>query len=165
MNNHVPDPVPMLHTLALKAGEQAVINGALVTAKSDCGFEICHSAAVFTGRRISATRAREPHIELYLSLSQVAHSELRFADARLRLFGLLSQIILEDDAPEIAEEIRKCTLALIGGKRAEAKRSAGAIAASQITQVLNPRAKTACAADRTAPMSAQVPGHGWKEAS
>ncbi len=130
MDNH--DSSPKRHSCALKAGEQAVINGALVTALGDCKFEVCTSASVFTGRKLSAGRVREPHMELYLSLIQIAGEAARFEEERLRLFGLLSQIVLEDASPEAAAQTRRCMLAMLGGELDEATQSAELLAASQL---------------------------------
>ena len=121
-------------SFALKSGDQIAINGALVTASGDCTLEICPSAAVFTSEGLLAAKVRDPHIELYLALIQVADDPAQFARERLRLFALLSQIMVEDCSAETEIEVRRCTAAMLAGKPRDAVQSAGALAASQMDQ-------------------------------
>lgn len=157
-----PPPSP---SCSLKAGEQVVINGALVTVQSDCTLSVCPSASVFTGRALSAGRVNDPHIELYLSLSQVADNEERFSEERLRLFGLLSQIALENREAEVEDELRRCTLALLGGKRIDALLSAGALAASQTMESEDVRPEPLRPSRKPAEPIACAAWDGWREAS
>ena len=112
-----------------------MINGALVTAKSDCTLEVCSGAYLFTGRGLSAGLVRNPHQELYFSLTEVADSAERFAQGRLRLFALLSQVVLQDQNRETQEECSRCAAAMLMGDCERAAISAAQLASMRLHKV------------------------------
>lgn len=123
---------PALQQCALAAGAQVVINGALVTAKSDCTLEVCPGAYLFTGRGLSAGLVRNPHQELYFSLTEVADSAEQFEQERLRLFALLSQVVLQDRDRETQEECSRCAAAMLMGDCERAAISAAQLASMRL---------------------------------
>lgn len=126
---------PALQQCALAAGAQAVINGALVTAKSDCALEVYPGAYIFTGRSLSAGSVRNPHQELYFSLTEVADSAEEFAKERLRLFALLSQVVLQDGDRETQEECSRCAAAMLVDDRESAAKCAAQLASMRLDTV------------------------------
>lgn len=122
----------LLHNHALAKGEQLVVNGALLEAECDCAIAVAQGAYVFTGRRLSSARVREPHAELYFSLIQLADTPERFAPERVRLFALLSQIVIEDSAEHIQDEAHRCSMAMLAGDLEAATLCAKQLAAAAL---------------------------------
>ena len=148
---------PALQQCALAAGAQAVINGALVTAKSDCTFEVCTGAYLFTGRGLSASLVRNPHQELYFSLTEVANSAERFAQERLRLFELLSQVVLQDRDRETREECSRCAAAMLMGDRARAAMIAAQLASMRLGSADDAADADQCKVDAQTPLASKLP--------
>lgn len=124
-------PVQIVH---LAAGAQAVINGALVTAKGDCEIEVGSGAVVFTGRALWRERdaARNPSEELYFSLLEASAEPGRFAAERYRLFRLLSQVVARERTHEAQRECTFCASALLAGNAEDATKSAGRLASARL---------------------------------
>ena len=125
---------PSPHIVQLTSGAQAVINGALVTAKGDCTLEVGAGAYVLTGRALWPTRSaiQNPADELYFSLLDCSADEERFAAERFRLFGLLGEVVAHDRSYECQRECAQCAAALMAGDCAAAVQSAGRMASNNL---------------------------------
>lgn len=118
----------------LAAGAQAVVNGALVTAKTDCELEVGSGAVVFTGRALWRTRdaAHHPSEELYFSLLEASANPKRFENERYRLFRLLSQVVAQERTHEAQRECTLCASALLAGNAEDATQSASRLASERL---------------------------------
>ncbi len=141
MKTPAPTAHPTYQTVSLALGDQAVINGALVTAKGACSIEVSHGAFVMTGRKLRQARAttQNPSEELYFSLLEVEASRGRFEEERMRLFQLLSEIAVRDEGTEQQSDCTRCAVALMIGDAAQATTIAARLAAHAI-EVPGPRA-------------------------
>jgi len=129
-NEHAAEP----QSINLSKGEQAVVNGALVTATTACTIEVGSGGFVFTGRSLRRSRAsvHNPHEELYFSLLDACTSIARFEEERFRLFRLLSKVVAQDRTHEAQKECSLCAAALIAGRIEEATRSASRLASLRL---------------------------------
>ncbi|MEM6856700.1 MAG: hypothetical protein AAF559_02425 [Pseudomonadota bacterium] len=132
MKQELSPPIPQ--TVQLASGAQAVINGALVTAKGECTLEVGPGAYVLTGRALWPTRAglQNPADELYFSLLDCSPDEDRFAAERFRLFGLLGEVVAHDRSHEGQRECAQCAAALMAGDRTAAVQSAARMASNNL---------------------------------
>ena len=130
-NDH---PFPSTKRVHLASGGQAVINGALVSAREACTLEICAGAYVLTGKGRSphSDPLRNPRDELYFSLLECSASEARFGDERFRLFALLSEVVAHDRTYEGQRECARCAAALMAGDAQEAVQSAARMASREL---------------------------------
>lgn len=121
-----------MQTVHLAPGAQAVINGALVSARESCTLEVGSGAYVLTGRALWPTRnaIRNPKDELYFSLVECSADPELFEAERFRLFGLLGEVVAQDRTHEGQRECALCAAALMAGDRAEAVLSAARMASS-----------------------------------
>ena len=124
---------PPAQKVRLAEGAQAVINGALVTASCPCEIEVCAGAFVLTGRALDRHPAalRNPREELYFSLLEAGAGDERFAEARFRLFGLLSQVVAQEVSYQGQRECSACAAALMTGDAEEAVRCAARLASER----------------------------------
>ena len=124
------NPRQSSRAVRLEAGAQAVINGALVTARTACEFEVGSGAYVLSGRALwrGKDALRSPHEALYFAMLQAGVDEARFAEERFRLFGLLSHIVTHDRTHAAQRECALCASALIAGDAKEAIASAARLA-------------------------------------
>lgn len=127
---------PHTQTVHLAAGSQAVINGALVSAREACTLEVGSGAYVLTGRGMWAPRrgeqqaVRNPRDELYFSLLDCSADAERFGEERFRLFGLLGEVVAQDRTHEGQRECAQCAAALMAGDARAAVQSAARMASS-----------------------------------
>lgn len=135
-----PDPAPKPHTVTLAQGGQAVINGAIVTASTDCTLEVGSGAFVLTGRSLWQNRGnlRNPSEELYFSLLDACVSPEQFEEERFRLFALLSQVVAQQRTHEAQQECALCASALIAGQIDDAARSAARLASGRLSGAARP---------------------------
>ncbi len=91
------DPSPA-HTIPLQAGEQVVINGALVTATGPCELQVSPGAYLFTGRdrEPRADTLQSAHSTLYFGLLAAYADPERFDTARYSLFEMLGEVVMEE---------------------------------------------------------------------
>lgn len=129
--------------VALARGGQAVINGALVVANEPCMLEVSAGAYVLTGRALWRESMRDPHAELYFSIVEAGTDAERFAEARFRLFALLSQVVTLDRSAQAQRECAACSAALMSGDIKTATRSAARLASEKMAQDNAERARTA----------------------
>ena len=124
------DPTQTPRAVRLEAGAQAVINGALVTARTACDFEVGSGAYVLAGRSLWRGRGAtcNPHQSLYFALLEAGVNDTVFAEERFRLFNLLAQIVTHDRTHEAQRECSLCAAALISGDAKEAIASAARLA-------------------------------------
>ncbi|MEM9501118.1 MAG: hypothetical protein AAF941_04665 [Pseudomonadota bacterium] len=129
----VSDDIPPPQIVQLEAGAQAVINGALLTAREGCSFEVGSGAFVLTGPALRGGRPaiRNPRDELYFSLLEAGTNPDRFAEARFRLFHLLAEVVEQDRTHQAQRECAMCAAALMAGDTAEAVRCAARIASDR----------------------------------
>ncbi|MEM6495057.1 MAG: hypothetical protein AAF650_11840 [Pseudomonadota bacterium] len=108
---------PTTRTVHLAPGAQAVINGALVSAREACTLEVGAGAYVLTGRALwpAHSALRNPCDELYFSLLDCLVDEDRFFDERFRLFALLGEAAAQDGTLERQSECSRCAAALMAG--------------------------------------------------
>lgn len=118
----------------LAASEQVVINGALVTARQGCSFEIGTGAFVLTGGLLRQPRdgLRSPSDELYFSLLDCGSDEGRFASARFRMFELLGEVVARERTHEAQRECSQCAAALMAGDSKAAVESAARLASRRL---------------------------------
>ncbi|MEE4289956.1 MAG: hypothetical protein V2J14_11335 [Erythrobacter sp.] len=121
-------------TIELAAGAQAVINGALVTAREACTLEVGSGASVLTGRALWPSRRRlhSPSDELYFSLLDCSADPVRFAAERFRLYGLLGEVVAQDRSHEGQRECSLCAAALMAGDARGAVESAARMASTAL---------------------------------
>lgn len=131
-----PTDNPLPQTITLAAGAQAVINGALVTAKGSCELEIGAGSFVVTGRALDRmpTPLRNPREELYFSILEASTDDERFVEARFRLFSLLAQVVQHDRTYQGQRECAACAAALMAGNAAEAVRCAARLASERFDE-------------------------------
>ena len=141
MKTPSPTAACSYQTISLASGDQAVINGALVTAASACSIEVSHGAFVMTGRKLRQARAtmRNPSEELYFSLLEVEASRGRFEEERMRLFQLLSEIAARNQGAKQQGDCTSCAVALMIGDVVQATTIAAGLAAHAI-EMPGPRA-------------------------
>ncbi|MEM7665478.1 MAG: hypothetical protein AAF250_06435 [Pseudomonadota bacterium] len=127
------EDIPQPQLVTLDAGAQAVINGALVTAIGPCRFEVGSGVFVLTGNALHRGKGslRNPREELYFSMLEASAGPERFAEARLRLFRLLAEVVAQDRTHQGQRECALCAAALMAGKASDAVRSAARIAADR----------------------------------
>lgn len=115
MSHENPPPPPQIVHLA--PGSQAVINGALVSAREACTLEVATGAYILTGRELwpAHTGPRNPSDELYFSLLDCAADEDRFDDERFRLFALLGEVAAKSGFIARQRECSQCAAALMAG--------------------------------------------------
>ena len=125
---------PHTKTVHLAPGAQAVINGALVSAREACTLEVGSGAYVMTGRSHWPSRnpLRNPRDELYFSLLDCSSDEARFHKERFRLFRLLSEVVAHDRTYEGQRECTQCAAALMSGDRRAAVQSAARMASKSL---------------------------------
>ncbi len=123
-------------TISLEAGSQVIINGAIVTANSDCTIEVGSGAFVLTGRALWRGRdtVSSPPEELYFSILDVSADPARFAEERFRFFMLLSQIVAQDRTHKAQKECSLCAAALLADDIEEATRSAARMASDRMRE-------------------------------
>lgn len=123
MSQEFSPPPQVLH---LAAGSQAVINGALVSARENCTLEVAAGAYVQTGRALwpAGEALRAPRDELYFSILDCGLDDERFEAERLRLFSLLGEVIAQDRGYETQRECSVCAAALMTGDAKAALESA-----------------------------------------
>jgi len=124
------------HTIALTQGDQAVINGAIVTASGDCTLEVGSGAFVLSGRSLWSNDdgPHHPREELYLSMLDAGGDTARFTEERFRLFVLLSQVIAQEHSHEAQKECARCAHALMIGNAEDATRSASRLASQGLSK-------------------------------
>jgi len=129
--NQSPPPSQTVH---LVAGAQAVINGALVSARQACTLEVGAGAYVLTGKALWPTpsQLRNPRDELYFSLLDCSASEERLNSERFRLFGLLGEVVASDRTYEGQRECAQCAAALMSGDAKAAIQSAARMASNNL---------------------------------
>lgn len=134
MENSNDNPSPQIITLA--EGAQAVINGALITAKCDCELEIGAGSFVVTGRALdrAPSPVRNPREELYFSVLDAGTDDHRFAEARFRLFRLLAQVVTQERSYQGQRECAACAAALMANDPAEAVRCAARLASERFQE-------------------------------
>ena len=127
---------PRVHCVALSKGDQAVINGAIVTASGDCTLEVGSGAFVLTGHSLwqNDNGPRHPREELYFSMLDASGDKERFTQERFRLFALLSQVVAQERSHEAQKECAQCAHALMIGNAEEATRSASRLASQGLKQ-------------------------------
>jgi hypothetical protein len=118
----------------LAQGEQAVVNGAMVTASTACTLEVGSGAFVLTGRSLWKDHdpLRNPSEELYFSLLDASVSAEHFENERFRLFALLAQVVLQQRTHEAQQECALCASALIAGNAEDATGSAARLASGRL---------------------------------
>ncbi|MEM1195472.1 MAG: hypothetical protein AAGH57_05165 [Pseudomonadota bacterium] len=121
---------PATQIVHLAPGAQAVINGALVSAREACTLEVGAGAHVLTGRALwpAHNALRNPSDELYLSLIDCLVDEDRFFAERFRLFALLGEVAAQDQTFENQSECSQCAAALMAGDPQTAAQSAARMA-------------------------------------
>jgi len=130
MSHENPPPPPQIVHLA--PGSQAVINGALVSAREACTLEVAAGAYILTGRELWPAHAgpRNPSDELYFSLLDCAGDEDRFDEERFRLFALLGEVAAKSGFIARRAECSQCAAALMAGDVQSALDSAARMASS-----------------------------------
>ena len=141
---HTSSPAPKPQTIHLATGAQAIINGAIVTANSECTFEVGSGGFVLTGRSLWRNRdpLRNPREELYFSMIDASTSKERFEEERFRLFMLLSQVVAQDRTHEAQKECALCASALLAGNAEEATKSASRLASERLGGTITARRRT-----------------------
>ncbi|MBV7265658.1 flagellar biosynthesis repressor FlbT [Erythrobacter ani] len=126
--------LPKPKTIELQAGAQAVVNGALVTARSPCILDIGSGACVLAGRALWREYGTEssPHEELYFAVLEAAADPESFAAAQYSLFTLLAQVVTFDRTHASQLECAFCASALIAGQTKDAVASAARLATRHV---------------------------------
>jgi flagellar protein FlbT len=109
-------PLPTYREVSLREGEQAVINGALVTAIADSTFYVSAGASVIAGRppRPRDTGAKPAH-ELYYAALGAAGSDETLECERQRLLGLLAETVASYRTREAQEQCSAFAVGLVAG--------------------------------------------------
>lgn len=109
-------PLPAYREVSLREGEQAVINGALVTAIADSTFFVSAGASVIAARapRPRDTGAKPAH-ELYYAALGAAGSDQTLAQQRQRLLGLLAETVARYRTREAQEQCSAFAVGLVAG--------------------------------------------------
>lgn len=120
--------------VTLAPGAQAVINGALVTAREACVLEVGAGAFVMTGRALwrDGYAAKDPCHELYFSILEASADQDRFAEAQFRLFRLLGEVVASQRTYEAQKECALCASALLAGHIQDAVDSAARLSAARL---------------------------------
>lgn len=118
----------------LAAGDQVVINGALIRALDACSFDVGAGATIVTQGKMQQSRnaMRNPAEELYFSVLDCANDGNRFAHARQRLFKLLSEVILREADQDAQRECSECAAALAANDSEGVKHSAARLASRRL---------------------------------
>lgn len=122
-----PEPARIIH---LAAGEQAVINGALVTAIAPCRLELSPGACVFTGRKADqlSDSQQSAQASLYFALLAASADPESFDGARFRLLEMLGEVVIEERTARGQRECSRCAAAIIEGAALDAVESARRLA-------------------------------------
>jgi flagellar protein FlbT len=107
---------PAYRQVSLREGEQAVINGALVTAIADSTFFVSAGASVIAGRppRPRDSGAKPAH-ELYYAALGAAGSDASLEQERQRLLGLLAETVARHRTREAQEQCSAFAVGLVSG--------------------------------------------------
>lgn len=107
---------PTYRQVSLREGEQAVINGALVTAIADSTFFVSAGASVIAGRppRPRDSGAKPAH-ELYYAALGAAGSDESLERERQRLLGLLAETVARHRTREAQEQCSAFAVGLVAG--------------------------------------------------
>ena len=107
---------PANREVTLREGEQAVINGALVTAVRDTSFFVSAGASVISGRAPPPRVAiAKPAHELYYAALGAAGSDASLAEGRQRLLGLLAETVSHHRTREAQEQCSSFAVGLVAG--------------------------------------------------
>lgn len=112
-----PPAPPQAHReVCLREGEQAVINGALVTAIADTTFFVSAGASVIAGKpaRRSDGSAKPAH-ELYYAALGAAGSDETLVLERQHLLGLLAETVARYRTREAQEHCSSFAVGLVAG--------------------------------------------------
>lgn len=109
-------PLPAYREVSLREGEQAVINGALVTAIADSTFLVSAGASVIAGRppRPRDSGAKPAH-ELYYAALGAAGSDEALERQRQRLLGLLAETVAHHRTRDAQEQCSAFAVGLVSG--------------------------------------------------
>ncbi len=120
--------------VTLSAGEQAVINGALIRVHDACTFDVGAGATIVLQGKMQQGKngLRNPAEELYFSVLDCANDVIRFANARPRLFKMLSEVILREPDQDAQHECSECAAALAASNIEGVKRSATRLLAGRM---------------------------------
>lgn len=133
--NH-SDDLPPTQEVSLEPGAQAVINGALVSAKSACTLEVGAGAFVLTGCGLWREREalRHPGEELYFSMLEAGTNPERFAAERFRYFNLLAQVVAQTKTSHGQKECAACAAAMMADDIQTAIESAARLASDGLDE-------------------------------
>jgi flagellar protein FlbT len=109
-------PLPAYREVSLREGEQAVINGALVTAIADSTFYVSAGASVIAGRppRPRDSGAKPAH-ELYYAALGASGSDAALERERQHLLGLLAETVARHRTREAQEQCSAFAVGLVSG--------------------------------------------------
>jgi flagellar biosynthesis regulator FlbT len=100
--------------IALRDGEQMVVNGALVAAVGPCTLRVNGAASVLRGKslRDAVGRAMPAH-ELYYAALAAAGSDASLVESRYSLFALLGAVVAQQRTHSAQEDCSRFAAALI----------------------------------------------------
>lgn len=100
--------------IALRDGEQMVVNGALVCAMAACTLRISGGASVLRGKSLQSAAGRPmPAHELYYAALAAAGSDARLAESRYSLFAMLGAVVAQQRTHGAQEDCSRFAAALI----------------------------------------------------
>ena len=115
-NRLPPSDAPAFREVTLREGQQAMINGALVTAIRDSTFCVNAGASVIASRPPAQRHADVlPAHELYYAALSAAGSQTALDQSRERLLGLLAETVAHHRTREAQELCSSFAVGLVGG--------------------------------------------------
>lgn len=100
--------------IALRDGEQMVVNGALLAAVGACTLQVSGGASVLTGKSLHTAAGQPlPAHELYYAALAAAGADARLAESRYNLFALLGAVVAQQRTHAAQEDCARFAAALI----------------------------------------------------
>ena len=100
--------------IALRDGEQMVVNGALLAAVGACTLQVSGGASVLKGKSLHTAAGQPmPAHQLYYAALAAAGADARLGESRYGLFALLGAVVAQQRTHAAQEDCARFAAALI----------------------------------------------------